>query len=50
MGHGAIVGTQGLNQGSPSADKGPAVALNLPLFLIPLPALIIGLLQAVGAF
>jgi len=26
------------------------VALNLPLFLIPLPALIIGLLQAVGAF
>jgi len=26
------------------------VALNLPLFLIPLPALILGLLQAVGAF
>jgi len=26
------------------------VALNLPLFVIPLPALIIGLLQAVGAF
>jgi len=26
------------------------VALNLPLFLIPLPALIIGLLQAVGTF
>jgi len=26
------------------------VALNLPLFVMPLPALIIGLLQAVGAF
>jgi hypothetical protein len=49
MGHGAIVGTQGLNPGSPAADKGIAVAFNLPLVLIPLPALVVGLLQAVGA-
>jgi hypothetical protein len=50
MGHGAIVGTQGLNPGSPATDKGIAVAFNLPLVLIPLPALVVGLLQAVGAF
>jgi hypothetical protein len=50
MGHGAIVGTQGLNPGSPTADNEIAVAFNLPLVLIPLPALVIGLLLAVGAF
>jgi len=50
MGHGAIVGTQGLNQGGPAADKGIAVALNVPLVLVPLPALVIGLLLALGAF
>jgi len=50
MGHGAIVGTQGLNSGGPAADKGIAVAFNLPLVLIPLPALVVGLLLAVGVF
>jgi hypothetical protein len=50
VGHGAIVGTKALNQAGPAADKGIAVAPNLPLFLIPLPAFIIGLLLAVGAF
>jgi hypothetical protein len=50
MGHGAIVGTQGLNKGDPAADKGLAVAFNLPLVLVPLPALVIGLLLALGAF
>jgi hypothetical protein len=49
VGHGAIVGTKGLNQGSPAADKEIAVAINLPLVLVPLPALVIGLLLAVGA-
>jgi hypothetical protein len=50
MGHGAIVGTRGLNQGGAAADKGITLALNLPLLLVPLPALVIGLLLAVGAF
>jgi len=49
VGHAAIVGTKGLNQGSPAADKGTTVAFNLPLFLVPLPALVLGLLRAVGA-
>jgi len=50
MGHVAIVGTRGLNQGGPAADNGNTVAFNLPLLLVPLPALVIGLLLAVGAF
>jgi hypothetical protein len=50
MGHGAIVGIRGLNQGGPAADKGFTVAFNLPLLLIPLPALVVGLLLAVSAF
>jgi len=50
MGHGAIVGTHALKSGSPPADNGLAVACNLPLVFIPLPALVVGLLLAVGAF
>jgi hypothetical protein len=50
MGHGAIVGTGGLNQDGSATDKGSTVAFNLPLLLVPLPALVIGLLLAVGAF
>jgi hypothetical protein len=48
--HAAIVGTRRLNQGDPAADNGIAVAIKLPLLLVPLPALVIGLLLAVGAF
>jgi hypothetical protein len=47
MGHDAIVW---LNQTRSATDKELAVARNLPLVLIPLPALVIGLLLAVGAF
>jgi hypothetical protein len=47
MGHAAIVW---LNQTRSAADKELAVALNLPLVLVPLPALVIGLLLAVDAF
>jgi hypothetical protein len=50
MGHGAIVGTGGLNQHGPAADKGSTVAFNLPLLLVPLPALVVGLLVAAGVF
>jgi hypothetical protein len=47
--HAAILGTKGLNQLGPAADKEIAVAFNLPLVLIPVPALVIGLLLALGA-
>jgi hypothetical protein len=50
MGHAAIVGPERLNKLRPAADKGSAVAFNLPLVLIPVPVLVIGLLLAVGAF
>jgi hypothetical protein len=38
----------GLNQQRLAADTGATVALNLPLVLIPVPALVLGAFVAVG--